>query len=275
MTAVRYAMLSGDVRDGVVSSGIDVPNMAGNATPCPAGYLALYAGASVGHTVPLALLLVQASQESGFNPNAASFDGGYGIAQFTDPAVAHYYLQVPWDQDWPSAAFNPARAIPAQAWFDRDLYDQAGNSWHGALARYNGGPNGENIPASHAYADGILAHAEAFEGQLVAALAAPIATPAPIPTPPPRPTAPPPTPTPATPAPKPLGYQPRSGPGTMVAADWAKASPVIAGRAERHLPKGTRVLMLRWAAEGDGMAWQRIRAGSLEAWVLARNVARD
>lgn len=164
-----YYSIAGAQVTGRAAAALDVPNIAGSAALAAPTLVGLFAAASARFRVPLALLLCQASQESAFNPSVVSFDGGYGIAQFTYEPVARHYLGVP-SGDWHAAALDPARAIPAQAWFMSDLKAQMGGTWWGALAGYNGGPNGAAIPAAAQYASGILSRAQALDAQLPALL---------------------------------------------------------------------------------------------------------
>lgn len=243
---------------GRIAAALTVPNITGDPTTCPPDLLTLYALAGLCYGVPLALLLCQTAQESAFIPTAQSWDGGYGLGQWTYEPVARRYLGVP-TGDWHAAALDPARCIPAQAWFMHDLFSEMGN-WHGALAAYNGGSNGENIPAAHAYADGIMARVPAGESALLA-----------LPTTPPTPPAPRPT------APPPHSYQALTGPGHMVHADWIRAAAGYNGKPLRKtvVPVGSKIELLNWAAQGDGRDWQRIRLGATEGWILAQNVAHD
>ncbi len=119
--------------------GVSVKNIKGFAAYAgPDVVQADYAAARRNNVSPATLLAMQA-QESGFNSSAVSNDGGYGLAQFTDPTVARKYLHVKPGQDWHAAALNPRRAAEGQAEYLADLIKQAHGNEQAALAMYNGG----------------------------------------------------------------------------------------------------------------------------------------
>ncbi len=252
MATLTYTTFAGGTQELVApAAGIDAPNASGALARCSADLLAVYAAASVQQGVPLALLLVQGCQESSFRPDVVSADGGYGASQWTYPPVARHYLGVPDGQDWHPAALDPARAIPAQAWFDHDLFVEGG-SWHQCLARYNGGTNGESIPAASSYASGILTHAQALETRFGAMAPAPAPPPAPAP-------------------------QPKEQRGTVIKACSLKDAPSHASKVVTKIPAGAGIAIepQRWM--GQGQQWVLVHYGEHgvlhTGWILASNIA--
>ncbi len=250
MATLTYETFATNIQEFVApTAGIDVPNASGAIARCSAELLALYAAASIEHGVPLALLLVQGCQESSFRPDVVSPDGGYGASQWTYPPVARYYLGVPDGEDWHPAALDPARAIPAQAWFDHDLFVEGG-SWHQCLARYNGGTNGESIPAAASYASGILTHAQALEARLDAMHLAP--------------TLPPPG-------------EPVERRGTVVKACALKITASHASKVVAKIPAGAGIAIEPQRQTVHGQEWALVHFGEHGilhvGWVLAANVA--
>ena len=93
------------------------------------------------HQIPADLLLAVAWQESRWDPNARSFDGGHGkgIMQIDDRF--HDFAHTP-------QVFDAAANIEYGARFLREKYDQEGN-WKDALERYNGGSDYPPIVLAH------------------------------------------------------------------------------------------------------------------------------
>lgn len=101
--------------------------------------------------IPAAVLAALLDVESGFNPNARSSTGDWGIAQIN--------LQAHPDVT-PQEALNPAFAIPWAAAYLRSLIDRWGGDLLAGLAAYNAGS-----PASTAgqrYAQKVLDTAQQF-----------------------------------------------------------------------------------------------------------------
>jgi hypothetical protein len=93
--------------------------------------------------IPPDILKAVAWQESGWDPNALSYDGqhGKGVMQIDDRY--HAFATTP-------AVFDPAQNIAYGAHYLKQLFDQEG-TWSAALTDYNG---------SSAYARGVLALAQ-------------------------------------------------------------------------------------------------------------------
>lgn len=86
----------------------------------------------------------QMIQESLLNPNAVSPAGAEGISQFMPGTFAEAKAKMPLPVH--ATAFMPEFAIPANAWYDRHIWDQWTNPkrttedrWHLTLASYNAG----------------------------------------------------------------------------------------------------------------------------------------
>jgi len=160
--------------------GMSVKNIAGFAQAASPEVVQALDAASKRTGVPVQVLLAQAAQEtSNFNTTAISNDGGYGLAQMTDPKAAQQYLSQaahelhkPVSSDWHQMAFNPAISAQAMADYDKDnfLSKQGAGSWDKALAMYNGGPNGWNITGhpgqGRDYGTGIAQRAEEVQHRL-------------------------------------------------------------------------------------------------------------
>ncbi len=88
--------------------------------------------ASKKYGIPPNILKAVAWQESGWNPNAKSFDGqhGKGVMQIDDRF--HEFAKT-------DAVFDPKQNIEYGAKFLKSLADQSGGDWGKALKRYNGG----------------------------------------------------------------------------------------------------------------------------------------
>lgn len=91
----------------------------------------LMMGAAQEYSVPADFFIRLIWKESRFNPNAVSPVGAQGIAQFMPSTARIRGLEDP---------FDSAQALPASAAFLRELKDRFG-SWGLAAAGYNGGPN--------------------------------------------------------------------------------------------------------------------------------------
>jgi len=133
------AITYGAGTDNALLQGIAVRNIAGSLNYAGSDIVRDDLAAAQKNGVSAAALLAMQSQESGFNPNAVSRDGGYGLAQFTDPAVARKYLHVKPGQDWHAAALDPKRAAEGQAEYLADLIKQTHGNEQAALSMYNGG----------------------------------------------------------------------------------------------------------------------------------------
>lgn len=103
-------------------------NMALIIDPRAKPFLQFYQDASAKYGVPLAILLAQGKQESGYDPNARSIAGAYGIAQFMPATAKQYGVN----------RLSPESSIDGQARMMRDLYAKFGR-WDLALQAYNGG----------------------------------------------------------------------------------------------------------------------------------------
>jgi len=160
--------------------GMSVKNIAGFAQAASPDVVRALDAASKRTGVPVQVLLAQAAQEtSNFNTTAISNDGGYGLAQMTDPKVAQQYLSQaahelhkPVSSDWHQMAFNPAISAQAMADYDKAnfLSKQGAGSWEKSLAMYNGGENGWNITGhpgqGRDYGTGIAQRAEEVQHRL-------------------------------------------------------------------------------------------------------------
>jgi hypothetical protein len=103
--------------------------MATDPYAAAAPYLDYFVKASQESGVPLDLLLAQAQQESGFNPNAVSPAGAQGISQFMPGTAKEYGID----------ARDPAQSIAAQAQYIKKGLDLYGGDEAKALASYNAG----------------------------------------------------------------------------------------------------------------------------------------
>ncbi len=160
--------------------GMSIKNIAGFAQAASPEVVQALDAASKRTGVPIQVLLAQGAQEtSNFDKNAISNDGGYGLAQMTDPHVAQQYLSQaahelhkPINSDWHQMAFNPAISAQAMADYDKAnfLSKQGGGQWDKALAMYNGGPNGWNVTGhpgqGRDYGTGIAQRAEEVQHRL-------------------------------------------------------------------------------------------------------------
>lgn len=120
--------LSGGVPT-VDSTGSGPPPTTGNTSRDEIGRL-LYAAAQR-HNIPPDYLYAVAWQESTWNPNLSSFDGGHGKGVMQIDDRFHEFARTP--QVW-----DPAANIEYGARFLREKYDQTGD-WTQAFQRYNGG----------------------------------------------------------------------------------------------------------------------------------------
>lgn len=133
----------------------------------PSQYSSIIDMAAAQYSVPASLLAAQEQVESGFNPQAVGPSGAEGIAQFLPSTAASLGID-PWD---------PRSAIPGQARYLRQLYDQLGGSWMKALEAYNAGS--ADLAAGAPYAQqvlnlaGPLSHEVAGSGPSSAAAASP------------------------------------------------------------------------------------------------------
>lgn len=87
--------------------------------------------ASQHYGIDVALLAAIAKQESGFNPNAKSGDGGYGLFQLTSKDLVAKTGGNP---------FDPFKNADVGAYFFKTLLNRFGGSVSNALAGYNAGP---------------------------------------------------------------------------------------------------------------------------------------
>lgn len=97
-----------------------------------------------GLQAPVAMFAGQLTQESQFNPNAKSWVGAQGLAQFM-PATAQWLTKVS-PKDFPTAnSLDPAWSIRALVFYDYWIaarlpaYTAGQERWAAALAGYNGG----------------------------------------------------------------------------------------------------------------------------------------
>lgn len=85
--------------------------------------------AAAKYNIPPSVLVAQADQESGFNPNAVSKAGAMGVMQLMPGTAKDLGVTEP---------FDPAQNIDAGARYLRQQYDRFG-TWDLALAAYNAG----------------------------------------------------------------------------------------------------------------------------------------
>jgi len=160
--------------------GMSVKNIAGFAQYASPDVVRALDAASKRTGVPIQVLLAQGAQEtSNFNSSAISNDGGYGLAQMTQPKVAQQYLSQaarelhkPVSSDWHQMAFNPAISAQAMADYGKAnfLSKQGAGSWAKSLAMYNAGPAGWDV-TGHAgqgrdYETGVQQRAEEVQHRL-------------------------------------------------------------------------------------------------------------
>jgi soluble lytic murein transglycosylase-like protein len=132
---------------------------AGGAIPAgvPPALLPLYEKASKQSGIPVAVLVAQGKQESGFNPNAVSPTGAIGIAQIL-PSTARDpgYGLAPID---PATLKDPAVAIAFQAAYMRARAGAGADFSHpatvdAALRTYNGNSDPNYVASIRAHMGG-------------------------------------------------------------------------------------------------------------------------
>jgi len=180
---------SGDAAFGAISGTAVNQGMAGqlkiNGASLSASTFSALEAAAQRTGDPLSVLLAQSRQEATVNgkidPSAVSADGGYGLAQFTDPSVAVKYLGQASHElgkgpvtasNWHAAALNPQIAAQGMADYDASLVasKSAGGRWDRALAMDNAGPNGWNYTGhpgqGRDYGTGVMQSAQQIQHTL-------------------------------------------------------------------------------------------------------------
>lgn len=117
-------------------------------TNVPAQYQAYVNNAAQALGIPAAVVAAQINLESGFNPNARSYAGAVGIAQFLPSTFKSYGTGSP---------YNPADAFNAYTNYMKSLLNDFHGDLKSALAAYNAGPG--NIGAGMGYASKVLSAA--------------------------------------------------------------------------------------------------------------------
>lgn len=117
-------------------------------TNVPAQYQDYVNRAAAALGIPAAVVAAQINLESGFNPNARSYAGAEGIAQFLPSTFRAYGSGSP---------YNVSDAFNAYVNFMKSLLNDFHGDLRKALAAYNAGPG--NIGAGMGYANKILSAA--------------------------------------------------------------------------------------------------------------------
>ena len=117
-------------------------------TVVPAQYQSYVSNAAAELGIPAAVVAAQINLESGFNPNARSYAGAEGIAQFMPGTFRAYGSGSP---------FNVGDAFAAYVKYMKSLLNDFHGDLRKALAAYNAGPG--NIGAGMGYANKILSAA--------------------------------------------------------------------------------------------------------------------
>lgn len=117
-------------------------------TNVPAQYQSYVNNAASALGIPASVVAAQINLESGYNPNARSYAGAEGIAQF-EPATFRAYGS--------GSPYNVADAFNAYVNYMRSLLNDFHGNLRNALAAYNAGPG--NIGAGMGYASKILSAA--------------------------------------------------------------------------------------------------------------------
>lgn len=125
--------------------------------------------AALAYGINPTIFLAQMNQESGLNPAAEGSSGELGVGQFmpatwTGVILAHPELQEPPFNaiSTPDGRSNALANVYAAAAHMRDLLGMFGGDYATALAGYNGGSGGTQLPAAQEYARIVLAGAEAM-----------------------------------------------------------------------------------------------------------------
>jgi hypothetical protein len=111
------------------STAIALPSPASSPVPAPETMCDTLAAVAARHELPADFFIRLIWQESRFNPNAVSFKGAQGVAQFMPGTARMRGLDDP---------FDPTQAIPKSAELLRDLNREFGNLGLAAAA-YNAG----------------------------------------------------------------------------------------------------------------------------------------
>jgi len=157
--------------------GLQVPNLAGSEQYASPAIVKDIVSAARADKLSPGVMLAQAAQESGFNPNRRAKDGGTGLFQFTDPGASRQYLgqashelHRTMPSDWHQAALDPQVASRAAADYDKALLQGTHGNWAKAAAQYNAGPHGwdlTNKPGQgQMYGIGVAANGETVQHQL-------------------------------------------------------------------------------------------------------------
>lgn len=114
-------------------------------TTVPAQYQSYVNNAASALGIPASVVAAQINLESGFNPNARSYAGAEGIAQFIPSTFRAYGHGSP---------YNVGDAFAAYVNYMKSLLSDFHGNLRSALAAYNAGPG--NIGAGMGYANKIL-----------------------------------------------------------------------------------------------------------------------
>jgi len=157
--------------------GLQVPNLAGSEQYASPAIVKDIVSAAHAAGISPGVMLAQAAQESGFNPNNRAKDGGTGLFQFTDPGASRQYLgqasrelHRTMPSDWHQAALDPQVASRAAADYDKALLQGTHGNWAKAAAKFNAGENGwdlTNKPGQgQMYGIGVAGNGETVQHQL-------------------------------------------------------------------------------------------------------------
>ena len=129
-TAVNGTAVNGMAVNGTAANGTETNGTAvASPSPVPETMCDTLAAVAARHELPADFFIRLIWQESRFNPNAVSFKGAQGVAQFMPGTARMRGLDDP---------FDPSQAIPKSAELLRDLNREFGNLGLAAAA-YNAG----------------------------------------------------------------------------------------------------------------------------------------
>jgi Transglycosylase SLT domain len=127
--AINGSAINSPVTNSGETNGTAVASPSGAASPAPETMCDTLAAVAGRHELPADFFIRLIWQESRFNPNAVSFKGAQGVAQFMPGTARMRGLEDP---------FDPSQAIPKSAELLRDLNREFGNLGLAAAA-YNAG----------------------------------------------------------------------------------------------------------------------------------------